>query len=185
MLSLAHSWSRRQKAAIMSVGVCGFLALAALIYLYESHYRGPWQEVLYGTWVEHATDSDTYLDLRSNGRFVLRETSLGEVREVGHGRWYAGGTKIYLGFDVEAPADWPLPPKVLDIVDIQSDELRIRWFHEGKILTLRRVRSFAPNASNQAMQRTAGSFAFPLSTTSTFNPQPSAPSPAVADLVSR
>ena len=39
--------------------------------------------------------------------------------------------------------------------------------------------------SNQAMQRTAGRSAFPLSMTSTFNLQPRAPSPAVADLVSR
>ena len=38
---------------------------------------------------------------------------------------------------------------------------------------------------NQAMQRTAGRSAFPLSMTSTFNQQPHAPSPAVADLGSR
>ena len=39
--------------------------------------------------------------------------------------------------------------------------------------------------SNQAMQRTAGRSAFTLLMTSTFNLQPHAPSPAVADLVSR
>ena len=39
--------------------------------------------------------------------------------------------------------------------------------------------------SNQALQRTAGRSAFLLSMTSTFNQQPHAPSPAVADLVSR
>ena len=38
---------------------------------------------------------------------------------------------------------------------------------------------------NQAMQRTAGRSAFSSSMTSSFNPQPHAPSPAVADLVSR
>jgi hypothetical protein len=38
---------------------------------------------------------------------------------------------------------------------------------------------------NQTMQRTAGRSAFPLSMTSTFDPQPHAPSPAVADLVPR
>jgi hypothetical protein len=38
---------------------------------------------------------------------------------------------------------------------------------------------------NQAMQRAAGRFAFPLSMTPTFNWQRRAPSPAVADLVSR
>ena len=38
---------------------------------------------------------------------------------------------------------------------------------------------------NQAMQRTAGRSAFPLPMTSTFDLQPHAPSPAVADLVSR
>ena len=39
--------------------------------------------------------------------------------------------------------------------------------------------------SNQAMQRTAGRSAFPSAMTSTLNPQPHAPSPAVADLGSR
>ncbi len=38
---------------------------------------------------------------------------------------------------------------------------------------------------NQAMQRTAGRSPFPLSMTFTFNLEPRAPSPAVADLVSR
>jgi hypothetical protein len=38
---------------------------------------------------------------------------------------------------------------------------------------------------NQAMQRTAGRSAFPLSMTSTFNRQRRPPSPSVADLVSR
>ena len=41
------------------------------------------------------------------------------------------------------------------------------------------------NASNQTMQRTAGRPAFSLAMNSTFNPQRRAPSPAVADLVSR
>ena len=41
------------------------------------------------------------------------------------------------------------------------------------------------DASNQAMQRTAGRSALPLSMTSTFHLQPHSPSPAVADLVSR
>jgi hypothetical protein len=43
----------------------------------------------------------------------------------------------------------------------------------------------AHRTPNQAMQRTAGRSAFPLSMTSTFNQQRRAPSPAVADLVSR
>ena len=42
-----------------------------------------------------------------------------------------------------------------------------------------------PEASNQAMQRTAGRAAFPLLMTSAFNPQSHALSPAVADLGSR
>jgi hypothetical protein len=42
-----------------------------------------------------------------------------------------------------------------------------------------------PQRPNRAMQRTAGRSAFKLSTTSTFNQQPYAPSPAVADLGSR
>ncbi len=45
--------------------------------------------------------------------------------------------------------------------------------------------STEPDRPNQAIQRTAGRSAFPLSMTSTFNRQRCAPSPAVADLLSR
>jgi len=48
-----------------------------------------------------------------------------------------------------------------------------------------RVEAVRHTRPNQAMQRTAGRSAFPLLTTSTFNLQRRAPSPAVADLVSR
>ena len=48
---------------------------------------------------------------------------------------------------------------------------------------MRRHYSNSPQPPNQAMQRTAGRAAFPLSVTSTFNPQPRSPSPAVADLI--
>jgi hypothetical protein len=48
-----------------------------------------------------------------------------------------------------------------------------------------RAHALARKRPNQAMQRTAGRSAFTLSMTSVFNRQPRAPSPAVADLVSR
>ena len=53
--------------------------------------------------------------------------------------------------------------------------------HGSMTYTLLRTRT----ASNQAMQLTAGRSEFALNVTSTFNPQPCSPSPAVADLVSR
>jgi hypothetical protein len=132
---------------VIGVGL-GLGLVATLIYTYECYQRGPGQEILYGLWEDQLTDSSTYLDLRSNGSFAMRETFLGELREIGHGRWYAGGTKIYLGYDIEAPAPaWPLPPMILYIVDIQPDELRIRHSPESEIQTFRRVRVADPNRS--------------------------------------
>ena len=64
--------------------------------------------------------------------------------------------------------------------------------YRGRGLMPRVIRTFSDYAfltpietPNQAIQRTAGCAAFPLSMTSTFNQQPRALSPSVADLVSR
>jgi hypothetical protein len=73
---------------------------------------------------------------------------------------------------------------VWKIIDILPEEFQV---HESSpdISLYRRVDVKPPQASNQAMQRTAGRSAFTLSLTSTFNRKRRAPSPAVADLVSR
>ncbi|MGI9088942.1 MAG: hypothetical protein ACR2HH_14570 [Chthoniobacterales bacterium] len=71
------------------------------------------------------------------------------------GKWYAGGPNLYLRFHPES-AERALI--VWRIVDVSADEFRVQAWRDGEIVTYKRLK--LPNASNQAMQRTAGRLAF-------------------------
>jgi hypothetical protein len=166
MLPLAHAWSRRQKWLIIGVAVLGLGSFGALIYAYERYYRGPGQEILCGMWhgPNFFTYDPGYLELRRDGNFSFGTFSYdGQLVEIFGGRWYAGGTKIHLLLRPDAHL---VRPWVLHIVDIEGDELRIRFFRDDDVrdvLSYRRVHCDSPTASNQAMERTATRRAFTFS----------------------
>jgi hypothetical protein len=151
----ARTWTVRQKSVIIAGAVLCVAALVSLIYLSERSLRPPGQEILYGMWYgpNFFTNDPGYLKLSQDGAFSFGAIDFdGELYELFTGRWYAGGTKIHLLFD---PDTVPRRPWVLHIVDIEGDELRIRFFRDDDVLSYRRVNSESPNASNQAMQLTA------------------------------
>jgi hypothetical protein len=156
MLSpFTHSWTRGQKWLIVASVLAILVFLTSVVYRFERHYRGPGPEVLCGTWELHGStfDGEIYLHLESTGRCWRSEIFRGELSSVVYGRRYAGGDLIYLRFESESDAE---PPVIMHIVDIQPDEFRVRFTHEGPVYSYRRhVRSDSSNASNQAMQRTA------------------------------
>lgn len=160
MLTLARIGTRRQKWLIVTSVVVMAAVLGSVIYTYERYYRGPGAEVLCGTWEIAGLswhDDQMYLHLESGGSFFFADTSDGELHydPRQRGRWYAGGTKIYLRFHGEGD---PRPTLVLHVVDIQAEELRIRYTHQGEVHTYRRAHLNLSNASNQAMDRTPKAF---------------------------
>jgi hypothetical protein len=128
-----------QKWAILIAIVLGIAALSASILLYERYYRGPGDEIIFGTWLNPITvlDEPSYYEFRADHRFVLFSVFHGKADFIVHGRWFAGGQNIYLRYD-EPDHSWPL---ILHIVDISSTEMRVRLSRKtsGDVFTFSRV----------------------------------------------
>jgi hypothetical protein len=137
-----------QRWLITGAIVFGLLALCAVIYTYERHYRGLREAALVGTWVRDPF-SGLYYEWRRDGTIVVIDSD-GTPTHI-KGKWYAGGSNIYVRF----------PPDILDgrqlviwhIVEISPDEIQVRTSHGGETMIWRRVKPSA--ASNHTMQPTA------------------------------
>jgi len=156
LLPRTRAWTRRQKTAILFGGVLGLAALSSAIYAYERWYRGPSESALVGVWQDTlpALDTITYYRFKADGTFDIIIDGLGEISVFTTGTWYAGGHNIY----------WRLPaelvgqrrPLIWHIDDVSSNEIRVRSFKDGAVDIWKRVDDpLPPQASNQAMQRTA------------------------------
>ena len=187
LMPRSHAWTQRRKWLIVVASAVALVVAGFGVYIYERYYRGPSEELLVGTWEIRKGmiwDPPDYTEFRADHTFwsyaVLKD---GQVYRRRFGRWHAAGKNIYFRYDEAFP--WGGHLLIWHIVDISDDELRIFTNQMSDMDTYKRVHLPTPKASNQAMQRTAGRPAFPLSMTSTFNQQPRAISPVVADLVSR
>ncbi len=175
------SWTRKQRWLIVAFVLVALGTFATVVWTYERYHRGPTDAVFVGTWEMQGLcmDCSFYLTFQTDHKVVSVDEST-DTQPATTGRWYAGGEVLVIHYNtVERAGSW-----VMRIVDIAPDAIRLRGDDGGDVLMLRSAAP-PPKASNQAMQRTAGRSAFPLAMTSTFNPQPRAPSPAVADLGSR
>src|SRR5436190_11727412 len=154
MLTRSHTWSRSQKWLIITASTLATVAVATLVFTYERYNRGPGEEILYGTWEGMAVNSDdpVHIHLKRGGTFSVGWDADEQFDPGVSGKWYAGGKQIYLQFRRDPE---PHPVVILHIVDIEGDQLRIRYTKRGAIYTYRRIHRDSANASNQAMQRTA------------------------------
>ncbi len=159
MLERTHGWPRTRKSILVAAVLVASIAFVAIVYAYERYYRGPSDSVLFGTWqCTSGCDYALYYQFGPDHNIqVLDDTdpSIVAVR----GRWYAGGEFIYLRF-FELPPGLRRTILIYRIVDITPDELRVRIWRNDPIRIYKRVTLDATNASNQAMQRTAGRSAF-------------------------
>jgi hypothetical protein len=163
----SYAWTRTQKRVIVVSTVIGLTALMLFIYSYERHYRGPGEEILYGRWAssDFISEGTVYFHLKPNHAFSVGGDFEDEFGPWASGRWYAGGSLIFLRFSGEDFAG--SRPTVWRIVDIQADEFRIRHIGDKTIYTFRRTTPQATNASNQPMERTATRYASASSITAT------------------
>ncbi|HYJ04491.1 MAG TPA: hypothetical protein VEX43_05115 [Chthoniobacterales bacterium] len=161
LFPFTRSWTRQQKWLIIGGVVSAFAICGACIYGYERYYRGPGQEMLYGTW--HGTldwhGSDAYFQFSADHTFSLWDRAWFEDADknpefVTKGRWHAGGRFLYLRY----PPDFRPDGRVLEfwhIEDISPQELRMRYWHDGGTHVFHRIDSVTTRASNHAMERTA------------------------------
>ena len=159
LIPRSHSWSQLQKRLIVGAGVIVLTLCGAGICGYERFYRGPSESAFFGTWetVDPDLGFPVYYEFMADHTFFQHFPPLmdADTRFPG-GKWYAGGPNVYVRYD----ADWlgaGTLPQVWRIVDVQPDEFRVRLSSHGRIDIYKRVDLAAMSASNQTMQRTAGS----------------------------
>lgn len=93
----SNAWTLRQKRLIVVSAVMALAAFSALVYGYERYYRGPGQEVLYGTWHSSACIDCTFdLTLFPNHTFISSGESMGRYGINDTGTWYADFNRIFL-----------------------------------------------------------------------------------------
>ena len=154
-------WTRRQKILVVGSGLFILVLSAALIYGYERYYRGPGEEMLYGTW-KGGLDwhgSENWFEFRSDHTFSLWDRAWfakpdSNPELITKGRWYAGGRFLYLRFPRDFSGDGR-EVQFWHIDDISPQELRMRFWQDGGVHEFHRVYSVATRASNRAMERTA------------------------------
>ena len=139
-----HAWTRRQKAFIVGSGVLAVVLSAALIYGYERYYRGPGEEVLYGTWQgSGCIDCSQELTLYPDHTFISSGESLGQYTIYDTGTWYADLNTIFLrrrNADEGALV-------LMKLADVTDKELkiarndRVETWTRGKTLTREQIQS--------------------------------------------
>jgi hypothetical protein len=181
LIPRSHPWSRAQRWLIVTCSVAAIALSSAGIYAYERYHRGVDDSVFVGIWAVDGLcfDCTLYLYLQPDHTMLSVGEDLDTRSAAAGGRWYAGGKLFVIHWNHPQGTEALL----MGITDISPDVISLR--KGGRDVSMVRLRAPPPKASNQAMQRTAGRSVFPLSMTSTSNPQPRSPSPAVADLVSR
>src|SRR6266513_835505 len=119
----SHAWTSRQKTLIMLAVLLGLIGFGGRGYSYKRYYRGLREADLAGTWtrVDPGTGGG-YYDFRRDGTIVMLDDD-GQPTEF-KGKWYAGGTNIYVRFPPNDFLERQLA--VWHIVDISRDEFRVR-----------------------------------------------------------
>ena len=152
-----RAWSRGHRWLIVGASALAVAVLTIGICVYERYYRGPGQEILYGTWEapDFFSPGETeYFQFRADQTFSLGGIYDGEFRPYFGGRWYAGGPNIYIRFsadDIRAPQR----AIVLHIIDIHAKEVHLRLTGDGQVYIFKRLALKSTSASNQSVERTA------------------------------
>jgi hypothetical protein len=156
LFPFTRSWTRPQKWFIVTAAALALVLVSALIYTYERYRRGPTDSVFFGTWEMEGVcmDCTFFLTLLPDHNVRAFGEADPELRwPAGGGRWYAGGQLLVVHY----ATDEGVLPLVMRIVDIAPDVIRVRTNgHEVRML---RSTHTPPEASNQAMERTADRFA--------------------------
>jgi hypothetical protein len=146
-------WTRRQKRLIVGSVVLALASFGAAIYGFERYYRGPSDSILVGTWemtMPYGMDSATWVKLGPDHTAIWFSDSIAGYQEDFRSHWFAAGPYIYMRYEGKR--------MIWQIVEILPDELRLRCAKQDYIF--KRVTREPPQASNQAMERTATRHAF-------------------------
>ena len=129
LLPRTHAWTPAQRWLIIALVASALVSVGALVYSYERYHRGPSETVLYGTWqVPLEGVDDVYLQFNPDWTFSVLSLFEGEATPFLKGRWYAGGSNIYLRYTEGSEELEARRPVIWHIVDIEPNELSIRMW---------------------------------------------------------
>ena len=128
-----------------------FTIIGLIAVLIGCDHRAP-ESALYGTWeIEDGCIDCTHLiTLQPNHNVVgFSDSIAGHDQLDYHGSWYAGGELLVIHYDSSEKAD----SIIMRILDVAPDTIRVRW--NGREMRMTRSARTPPQASNQALERTA------------------------------
>jgi hypothetical protein len=143
-------WTRRQKWLIVGSVVLALALCSAGIYGYERYYRGPGQEILYGTWhFSDCLDCTIDLTLYPDHTFIASSEGMGRYWIDDTGKWYADFNRIFLfgERDIDKP-----PFAVLKLAGVTDLKLKIAsgdgimTYTRSKMLTREEIQSMVAKA---------------------------------------
>jgi hypothetical protein len=93
LFPVTHSRTRRQKWLIVGAVVVGLALCGACIYGYERYYRGPDEEMLYGTWQFSSIDATGRMLFRADHTYstMFPFEDLRDWKVVTKGTWRVEG----------------------------------------------------------------------------------------------
>jgi hypothetical protein len=96
LFPFTRAWTRRQKWLIVGSVVAALAFCVAGIYGYERYYRGPGQEILYGTWHNgDCLDCSVDLTFYPDHTFISSSFGVGRYWIDDTGKWYADFNRIF------------------------------------------------------------------------------------------
>jgi hypothetical protein len=126
---------------MIGAGVITLMCFGVLVYIYELHCRGPSESAFFGLWETDGYMSDDpcyYIEFKADQTLSISVSpTMNEEQVLMRGRWYAGGSNIY----VRVPTYWSNEgnrPLVFQIIDITPDEFRV-LFRDSYVQVFRRV----------------------------------------------
>ena len=126
-----------QKLLLTFSGVLGLAILVALVYIYEREHRELREDALVGTWVHQPANSESlYYDFRRDGTLIVMDSGGQPIDTTG--KWYAGGSNIFIRFPLEVLRDRQLV--VWHIVDISPDQFRVRAWRDDEPMVYQRMK---------------------------------------------
>jgi hypothetical protein len=149
LIPRTHGRTRLQRDLIVGASIALIALCAGGVYIYERFYRGPTEDVFFGTWViEGCYDCTSLITFQPNHDVIKFEDYWEQNHFQYRGHWYAGGRQLIIHRHDSSNS----PLIVMQIQEITPQLIRVLW--DGRETRLTRSPRTPPQASNQAMERT-------------------------------
>jgi hypothetical protein len=136
-MPFTRSWTPLQKWLILASTISVLVVLGVVVFYYERYYRGPGDEVLVGSWeIPGSMEPRVCYNFRPDHTIYVCDC--GDTESAVRGRWYAGGSNIYLNFKGDSDFLGQGRPLIMHIVDIQPDTLRVTLWRGDPVHVYRR-----------------------------------------------